>query len=130
MIKENNIMAITEITSENFERTIETNPIVILDFWAAWCGPCRNFAPIFEEVANKYPDIVFGKINTEEQQELAGNFGIRSIPTIAVFREQIMIYFEAGSLSAHNLTQLIEEIRGLNMDEIREEIATQQQDSK
>lgn len=130
MTKENNIMAIAEITSENFEHTIETNPIVILDFWAAWCGPCRNFAPIFEEVANKYPDIVFGKINTEEQKELAGNFGIRSIPTIAVFREQIMIYFEAGSLSAHNLTQLIEEIRGLNMDEIREEIATQQQDSK
>lgn len=130
MTKENNIMAIAEITSKNFERTIETNPIVILDFWAAWCGPCRNFAPIFEEVANKYPDIVFGKINTEEQQELAGNFGIRSIPTIAVFREQIMIYFEAGSLSTHNLTQLIEEIRGLNMDEIREEIATQQQDSK
>lgn len=130
MTKENNIMAIAEITSENFERTIETNPIVILDFWAAWCGPCRNFAPIFEEVANKYPDIVFGKINTEEQQELAGNFGIRSIPTIAVFREQIMIYFEAGSLSAHNLAQLIEEIRGLNMDEIREEIAIQQQDSK
>lgn len=130
MTKENNIMAIAEITSENFERTIETNPIVILDFWAAWCGPCRNFAPIFEEVANKYADIVFGKINTEEQQELAGNFGIRSIPTIAVFREQIMIYFEAGSLSAHNLAQLIEEIRGLNMDEIREEIAIQQQDSK
>lgn len=123
-------MATVEITSKNIEHTIENNDIVILDFWATWCGPCRNFAPIFEKAANKHTDIVFGKINTEEQEELASNFGIRSIPTIAVFREQIMIYFEAGSLDTNSLEQLISQVDSLDMDKIKEEIAVQQQKSK
>lgn len=123
-------MATIEITSENLEPTIEQHPIVILDFWASWCGPCRNFAPTFEEIANKHPDIVFGKVNTEEQEEVAGGFGIRSIPTIAIFREQIVVYFEAGALGANDLEQLIEQVRGLNMDKIREEIAAERNKSQ
>lgn len=123
-------MATIEITSENLEHTIEKNAIVILDFWASWCGPCRNFAPAFEEVSNKHTDIVFGKVNTEEQEEVAGSFGIRSIPTIAIFREQIVVYFEAGALAANDLEQLIAQVRGLDMDKIREEIAAEQKKSQ
>lgn len=123
-------MATVEVTYENLDNIIESNDIVILDFWATWCGPCRNFAPIFEEVATKHTDIVFGKINTEEQEELAGSFGIRSIPTIAIFREKIVVYFEAGALGLADLENLIEQVRGLNMDKIREEVAAEQQNEQ
>lgn len=122
-------MATLEITNDNFEPTIENNDIVILDFWAAWCGPCRNFAPTFEAASDKHPDIVFGKINTEEQEELAGNFGIRSIPTLAVFREKVVVYFEAGALTAADFDNLIEQVRALDMEQIRAEIAAEQQNA-
>lgn len=122
-------MATIEITAENFEKTIENNDIVILDFWAAWCGPCRNFAPTFEASSEKHTDIVFGKINTEEQEELAGSFGVRSIPTIAVFREQVVVYFEAGALTAADFENLIEQVRGLDMEKIKAEIAAEQQNA-
>ncbi|WP_264745368.1 thioredoxin [Entomomonas sp. E2T0] len=129
LINEINFMATIEITTENFEQTIENNDIVILDFWAAWCGPCRNFAPTFEASSEKHTDIVFGKINTEEQEELAGSFGVRSIPTIAVFREQVVVYFEAGALTAADFENLIEQVRGLDMEKIKAEIAAEQQNA-
>lgn len=122
-------MATVEITGENFENTIENNDIVILDFWAAWCGPCRNFAPTFEAASEKHNDIVFGKVNTEEQEELAGSFGIRSIPTLAVFREKVVVYFEAGALTAADFDNLIEQVRALDMEKIRAEIAAEQQNA-
>lgn len=121
-------MATIEITSNNFENTIESNDIVILDFWAAWCGPCRNFAPIFESASEKYPDIVFGKINTEEQEELASSFNVRSIPTIAIFREKVVVYFESGALPANALDDLITQVKALDMEKIKAEIAAQKND--
>lgn len=122
-------MATIEITNDNFEQTIENNDIVILDFWASWCGPCRNFAPTFEEASQKHSDIIFGKVNTEEQEALAGSFGIRSIPTIAVFREKIAVYFEAGALRAEDLNNLIEQVRALDMEQVKKDIAKQQENT-
>lgn len=121
-------MATIEITNDNFENIIESNDIVILDFWASWCGPCRNFAPTFEETSNKFPEIVFGKINTEEQEALANSFNIRSIPTIAVFREKVVVYFESGTLPATALDNLIEQVKGLDMEKIKAEITAQKND--
>lgn len=122
-------MATIEITNDNFEQTIENNDIVILDFWASWCGPCRHFAPVFENASEKHTDLVFGKINTEEQEELAGVFGIRSIPTIAVFREKVAVYFEAGALRQEDLENLIAQVRTLDMEQVRQDIAKQQENT-
>ncbi|MDI3491403.1 MAG: thioredoxin 1 [Thauera sp.] len=119
-------MASLEITAQNFNDVLEKNPIVFLDFWAAWCGPCRNFAPTYEAASEANPDIVFGKIDTEAQQELAATFQIRSIPTIAVIREGIMVFRESGALPASALNQVIEGVRGLDMEQVRAEIAAQQ----
>ncbi|MDD5250170.1 MAG: thioredoxin [Rhodocyclaceae bacterium] len=118
-------MATLALTTDNFKETISGNDIVIIDFWAGWCGPCKSFAPTFEAESEKHADIVFAKVNTEEQQELAAAFNIRSIPTLMVFREQIILYSEAGALPPAALGQLVEQVRGLDMEAVRKDIAAQ-----
>lgn len=108
---------------ENFSETVDAEGIVLLDFWAGWCGPCRMFAPVFEKAAEAHPNIVFGKVDTEAQQELAGGFGIRSIPTLMAFRDGIMVFNQAGALMAPQLEQLISAVEGLDMDEVRAQVA-------
>lgn len=115
-------MATIEITKDNFDSTIQSNDIVLLDCWASWCGPCKMFGPVFEEASEKHTDIAFGKIDTEAQQELAASFGIRSIPTIIAFREQIPIFFQPGALPKESLEELIGKIKELDMDEVRKEV--------
>ncbi len=119
-------MALENLTSENFNDKVASSDIVILDFWAPWCGPCRQFAPIFEKVAAEYPDILFGKINTEEEQEIAGFFQIQSIPTVMVLRENIGLFQQAGMLPEESLRDLIEQVKKLDMDEVRKEVEKQQ----
>ena len=118
-------MATVEINEQNFESTVDKG-IVVLDFWAAWCGPCRAFAPTFEAASEKHSDIVFGKINTEEQQKLAGSFGIRSIPTLMVFRDGILLFGQPGALPPAGLEEIIGKVRALDMDKVRTEIAEQE----
>jgi thioredoxin len=118
-------MATLELNAENFQQTINENANLIIDFWAPWCAPCRGFAPTFEAASEKQPGIVFAKVNTEEQQEIAAAFNIRSIPTLMVFRDQIIIYSEAGALPAPAFDQLIEQAMALDMDSVRADIASQ-----
>lgn len=119
-------MATTELTKENFQDVVGNNDFVIIDFWAPWCGPCRNFAPIYEAASEKYTDIVFGKVNTEDEQELAGYFQIRSIPTLMIFREKIIIFSQPGMLPANAFDDLIARAKELDMDHVRKEIAEQE----
>jgi len=115
-------MATVTITSENIESTVNEGGIVLLDFWASWCGPCRAFAPVFEAASEKYPDVVFGKIDTEAQQALAAQLQIRSIPTIMAFRDGIQLYSQPGALPADAFDDLIDKVIALDMDEVRAKI--------
>lgn len=118
-------MATVALTKETFEQTIQDNDTVIVDFWAEWCGPCRSFAPTFEAASEEHTDIVFGKVDTEDQQELAQTFGIRSIPTLMVFRDQVILYAQPGALPGNLLEDLIGQVKALDMDEVRTQIAAQ-----
>ncbi|MCO6414477.1 MAG: thioredoxin [Thiogranum sp.] len=119
-------MATLELTNENLRSTIDNNDIVLIDFWASWCGPCQSFAPVFEKASEQNPDMVFAKVNTEEQMELAAQFQVRSIPMLAIFKEQVLIFAQPGALPASALDQLIEQAKALDMDKVRAEIAEQQ----
>lgn len=122
-------MATLEVTAQNLRETIEGNSIVILDFWAGWCAPCMRFAPIFEAAAERHPDVVFGKIDTDAQGTLATALNIRSIPTLIALRDQVVVWRDAGALPEAGLEQLIERVRGLDMDAVRAQIAAQQQNT-
>ena len=119
-------MATIELTKENFDETINGGKTVIIDFWAPWCGPCRGFAPVFEKASESHPDVVFAKINSDEQQELAGSFNIRSIPTLMVFREKVILFQQAGALPGQALEQVLAQAKSLDMAKVHAEIAAQQ----
>lgn len=118
-------MAITNLTETTFEETIAGNDIVLVDWWAAWCGPCRMFAPIFDEASGRYEDVLFAKVDTEAEPGLAEAAGIRSIPTLMAFREGVLVFSQPGALPAKVLDELIEKVRDLDMEQVREEIAAQ-----
>ncbi len=120
-------MPTTEITKETFNDTINNNDIVLVDWWAEWCGPCRSFAPVFEDASGKHPDIVFGKIDTEAQPELSAMARITSIPTIMAFREGVLIFSQAGALPAASLEELIGKVRELDMEQVHAAIAAEEQ---
>ena len=122
-------MATINLTKDNCEETITKSDIVLVDFWAPWCGPCKGFAPVYELASEKHPDVVFAKVNTDEEQELAGHFAIRSIPTIMIFREQVIIFSQAGAMPAQGLESLIEQAKALDMKQVRADIAEQERET-
>jgi thioredoxin 1 len=119
------IMSSTALTASTFQDTVSRDGIVLVDFWAGWCGPCRAFAPVFEAAAERHSDIVFGKVDTEAEQELAAAAGIRSIPTLMAFRDGVLVFAQPGALPAEALEELVTAVRGLDMDQVRADLADQ-----
>ncbi|MCW5592734.1 MAG: thioredoxin [Betaproteobacteria bacterium] len=119
-------MAVVELTKENFEQVVTGNPMVIVDYWAPWCGPCRGFAPVFEKVAEANPDVVFAKVNTDEEQEIAAHFQIRSIPTLMVFKDQIIVFSQPGALPQGAFEEVVSKTKSLDMEMVRKQIAEQE----
>lgn len=122
-------MATEFLTYDNFIDTLETNDILLIDFYADWCGPCKMFGPIFERTSEKYPDIKFAKVDTEAEQQLAAEFGVRSIPSLAVFREKVLVFMQPGALPEEALVDIIDQVKGLDMEEVHKEIAEQKSNS-
>ena len=120
------LSALRTLTADTFEATVEEGGILFIDFWAGWCGPCKAFAPVYERVSEEFPDVVFGKVDTEAEQELAGAFGIRSIPTTVVFKEGIGVFMQPGALPEDALRDLVAKVKDLDMDEVRAEIEAQE----
>ncbi|MBK1640693.1 thioredoxin [Chromatium okenii] len=118
-------MAVIELTTATFEQAVQNNDCVMIDFWAPWCGPCRSFAPIYDKVSEDFPDVVFAKVNTEEHQDIASHFQIRSIPTLMIFRDQIIIFSQAGALPEGGLRELLTQAKALDMAEVKKSIAEQ-----
>jgi thioredoxin len=123
-------MATIELTKDNFESIVTGNDVVIVDFWAPWCGPCRGFAPVFEAASEQHQDIVFAKVNTEQEQELAAHFAIRSIPTLMLFREKVILFSQAGALPAAGLESVITQAQAVDMKQVHEDIAKQERERK
>jgi len=118
-------MATVNLTRENFESVVTGNDIVVVDFWAPWCGPCRQFAPTFEKASEKHEGVVFAKVNTEDEPEVAQQFSIRAIPTLMVFREKVILYSEAGAMSGGQFDSLVEQVKGLDMEKVHADIAAE-----
>lgn len=119
-------MATTDLTTDAFQQTLEDNDILLIDFWAEWCGPCKQFAPVYEEVSEQHPDVTFAKVDTEAEQELAAAANISSIPTLMAFREKVLVFSQPGALNADQLTQVISAVKDLDMDEVHKQVAEQQ----
>jgi thioredoxin 1 len=122
-------MALIELTTENFESTLNKDGITLIDWWAEWCGPCKRFGPIYEAAAARYPDVTFGKVDTEAQSELAGTFQIRSIPMLMVFRDQVLVYAEPGAIPSEALDEIIAKVKALDMAKVRKEVDEQEKNA-